>query len=114
MAGTELGAPAKSATRSEWDIYADELGLDPEEYGTKEDLIAACEAKAEESEAPVTEGEATAALPAEGKKGKYPEGYEDAAKPWKKAYDHAIANGNPPKTAVIFADLNMDAEEFNV
>ena len=37
-------APAKSATRAEWDEYAQKLGLDPEEYSSKGELIEAVEA----------------------------------------------------------------------
>lgn len=33
--------PAQSATRAEWDEYARSQGVDPEEYSSKEDLIAA-------------------------------------------------------------------------
>jgi hypothetical protein len=40
--GTE-GAPAASATRSEWDAYAESVGVDPSEYGSKDELIAAVE-----------------------------------------------------------------------
>lgn len=37
----ESGAPAKSASRGEWDEYALSQGLDPDDYATKEDLIEA-------------------------------------------------------------------------
>ncbi len=46
------------------------------------------------------------------KKGKYPEGRGDASKSWKKAYDHAVAHGNPEKTATIYADQHFQDEEF--
>lgn len=36
--------PAKSATRGEWDEYAASIGIDPEQYSSKDDLIAAVEA----------------------------------------------------------------------
>jgi hypothetical protein len=36
-------APPHSASREEWDAYAQSKGLDPEEFGNKEDLIAAVE-----------------------------------------------------------------------
>jgi hypothetical protein len=35
------GRPAQSATRAEWDDFAREQGLDPDEFSSKEDLIAA-------------------------------------------------------------------------
>lgn len=37
-------APAKSATRAEWDAYAASVGVDSEEYASKDDLIEAVEA----------------------------------------------------------------------
>lgn len=36
-------APAKSATRQEWDDYARTQGVDPGEYSSKDDLIDALE-----------------------------------------------------------------------
>lgn len=41
-------APAKSATREEWDGYAESLGVDPEQFSSKDDLIEAIEAKDDE------------------------------------------------------------------
>lgn len=38
-------APAKGATREEWNAHATALGIDPAEYSSKEDLIAAVEAR---------------------------------------------------------------------
>jgi hypothetical protein len=35
------GKPAMSATRAEWDEYARSQGVDPDEYSSKDDLIAA-------------------------------------------------------------------------
>lgn len=35
------GRPANSATRAEWDEYARSQGVDPDQYGSKDDLIAA-------------------------------------------------------------------------
>jgi hypothetical protein len=43
---TASGAPAQSATRADWDAYAESQGLDPSAYATKEDVIAAVEGKA--------------------------------------------------------------------
>lgn len=37
----ENGAPANSATRAEWDEYARSQGVDPDQYSSKDDLIAA-------------------------------------------------------------------------
>lgn len=37
------GRPAKSASRADWDVFAEGQGLDPSEYATKEDLIEALE-----------------------------------------------------------------------
>lgn len=37
----ESGGPARSASRTEWDDYASALGLNPDAYGTKDELIAA-------------------------------------------------------------------------
>jgi hypothetical protein len=37
----EEGRPANSATRAEWDEFARSKGVDPDEYGSKDDLIAA-------------------------------------------------------------------------
>lgn len=34
---------AKSATRAEWDAHATSLGLNPDDYASKEDLIKATE-----------------------------------------------------------------------
>lgn len=42
--GSPDEAPAHSATREEWNAYAESKGLDPEEYGNKEELIEAVEA----------------------------------------------------------------------
>lgn len=42
--GSSDEAPAHSATREEWNAYAESKGLDPEEYGNKEELIEAVEA----------------------------------------------------------------------
>lgn len=39
--GDELGRPAKSASRGDWDDYARSLGLDPDDYPSKDDLIQA-------------------------------------------------------------------------
>ena len=36
---SEDGAPAKSASREEWDEYAREQGVDPDEFSNKDDLI---------------------------------------------------------------------------
>lgn len=44
VTAAEAGTPVKSATREEWDAYATGIGLDPSEYTTKDDLIAAVEA----------------------------------------------------------------------
>jgi hypothetical protein len=35
------GKPAKSATRDEWDAYAQSMGVDPDDYSSKDDLIEA-------------------------------------------------------------------------
>lgn len=42
--GSDSAQPAKSATREEWNDYAESIGLDPEEYGSKGELIEAVEA----------------------------------------------------------------------
>lgn len=34
------GAPAKSASREEWDAYAESQGVDPSEFSNKDDLAA--------------------------------------------------------------------------
>lgn len=34
-------APTKSATRKEWDAYAEAQGVDPSEYSSKDELIEA-------------------------------------------------------------------------
>jgi hypothetical protein len=39
--GEESDAPATSATRAEWDDYARSKGVDPEQFSSKDDLIAA-------------------------------------------------------------------------
>jgi hypothetical protein len=36
--------PAKSASRDEWNAYAQSVGVNPDEYGTKDELIEAVEA----------------------------------------------------------------------
>jgi hypothetical protein len=115
--------PVKDASRSEWDEYGKYLGLNPDEYANKDALIDAADAAEEELDAlagpdpdaggPVDElGEAPPPEVTPGKEGKYPEGYEDASDSWKAAYDHAVSHGNPSKTAVVFADINHDSEEF--
>lgn len=38
--GDENGPPAQSATRAEWDEYAQSQGVDPSEFGSKDELIA--------------------------------------------------------------------------
>lgn len=128
--------PVKDASRSEWDEYGKYLGLNPDEYPNKEALIEAADAAeadidalagpAEDDEAegpadpdaggPVDQA-ADVPVPGDevkvGKTGDYPEGYEDASDGWKAAYDHAVSHGNPSKTAVVFADINHDNEEFS-
>lgn len=90
--------PSKDASRSDWDDYAKTLDLNPEDYQNKEALIEAVEAEL--------------LLRDDEKKGKYPEGREGASKSWKKAYDHAVAHGNPEKTATLYADQHFQDEEF--
>jgi hypothetical protein len=137
-----MDRPSKDASRGDWDKYAKSLDLNPDEYSNKEALIEAVEAEEVASavdgedgedgnfDSAITRedldaGEPEAAINADtlgegkpldvtpGKKGKYPDGYEDATDGWKAAYDHAVSFGNPEKTAIVFADINCDNAEFN-
>lgn len=113
-----MDRPTKDQSRGLWDDYASSLGLNPDDYSNKDDLIEAVDA-AEESgatsddTAPVTPpGPAPEDLAQKAEKGSYPAGYEDAKASWKKAYDHAAKHGNTVKTSIVFADGNHDTEEF--
>lgn len=86
-----MGRPLASATRGEWDEYAESLDLDPEEYSTKEDLIAAVNAEEEASELLDT-----GAVDEEEARERSPQ--------WKRAFAHAKAHGNPDKTATLYAN----------
>ncbi len=116
-----MDRPAKDASRADWDEYATSLNLNPDEYSNKEALIEAADAAEEAQPADAEGGPVDEAqdvpVPGDevevGKKGDYPDGYEDASDGWKAAYDHAVSHGNPSKTAVVFADINHDAEEFS-
>jgi hypothetical protein len=109
--------PNKDATRLEWDAYASTLDLDPEEYPNKEALIEAVDAAEEADAADPDDVEPEDDTPAADavdvpEKGQYPEGREKASKSWKAAYDHAVAHGNPEKTATLYADQHFQDEEF--
>lgn len=122
-----MDRPVKDASRSDWDEYGVFLGLNPDEYANKEALIEAADAAEKEiddlagpdpdadggpvdqaSDVPVPGDEVE-----KGRKGDYPEGYEDASDGWKAAYDHSVSHGNPPKTSIVFADIHHDSEEFS-
>lgn len=133
--------PTKDASRGDWDDYAQSLGLNPDEFSNKDALIEAVEAEEVASavdddedgekgnyDSAITRedlGDPEAAINADtlgegrpldvtpGKAGSYPKGYEDATDGWKAAYDHAVKSGNPEKTAIVFADINCDNEEFS-
>jgi hypothetical protein len=92
-----MDRPAASATRADWDEYAESLGLDPEEYGNKDDLIAAVD-DAEEAGGTDSSVESKA----------------ERSDAWQAAYDHALSiPGNTEKTAAIFADQNFQTDEFS-
>lgn len=39
LAGGESGRPNKNASREAWDAYAESLGLDPDDFSSKDSLI---------------------------------------------------------------------------
>lgn len=91
--------PAASASRADWDEYAQSLDIDPEEYSNKDDLIAAVDA--EEALTGVSNDDDDA------------EAKSERSPAWRKAYEHALSiEGNTEKTAAIFADQNFQTEEF--
>jgi hypothetical protein len=113
--------PNKDATRSDWDEYAQSLGLDPEEYSNKEALVEAVEAEEVAQGIDDDDDDEPDEKPAKKSKSKkgdfehsdWPDEFDDSPDTWKRAFSHARSKGNPVKTSVQFANSQHSAEEFS-